>query len=312
MIIASKRPGLEARIVSARPLVNVRAGSALVWHEGRLLVVQDDAPAVVWVDVASGQTESLVLEGSGEALEKGKKPDFEVAFLGPGRVVTILGSGSSANRCRRAVVDLDTNEVRVYEETALFEALGKVVGTFPSVEKATTEKVVGTFPSVEKATTEKVVGTFVNLEGGAIWRNSLRLFHRGAGLEPSAVLDLNLSVLNGAPPHIISASPYNLGQLRGVPLHFTDATVLGDRLAYLAVAEDTPNAIDDGPVVGAALGFLHGSSAYWTPILEASGDLSTRKVEGIAMNPQSGVVYGVTDPDDPDKPAELLTIVVSD
>jgi len=298
MIFATQRPGLEARIVSARALDGVGAGSALVWFEGRLLVIQDDAPSVVWIDVATGQTQRLVLEGTGEALEKKAKPDFEVAFLGPGREVTILGSGSSAIRRRRATVNLDSNAVQLYDEGALFDALEDAVRALANVDLVTSAKVPGTF------------GHLVNLEGGVIWRNLLRLFHRGSGPIPSAVIDLDLDVLAGAPPKIVSAIPYNLGQVCDKQLHFTDATVLGDRLVYLAVAEDTPNAVDDGPVVGAALGYIEGDSAYWTPIIEASGEVSTRKVEGIAMDLSSGVIYGVTDPDDPTKAAELLTIAV--
>ncbi len=278
MIVASQRPGLLARIMTVVPLVDVRAGSALVWHEGRLLVVQDDAASAVWVDPASGQTERLLLEGTGEPLEKSEKPDFEVAFLGPGQTLTILGSGSSPLRRRRAVVDLETNIVRIVDETLLFEVLEKALGCVP------------------------------NLEGGAILHHCLRLFHRGAGVDKSATIDVNVNVLLGAAPHVFSVTPFDLGDVNGVPLHFTDATRMGERLVYLAVAEDTPNAIDDGPVVGAALGLIDDAGATWTTLLDVSGEASTRKVEGIAIDPVTGTIYGVTDPDDPDKPAELLTI----
>lgn len=282
MIVASQRPGLQARIVSIVPLADVHAGSALVWYEGRLLVVQDDANSAIWVDPASGRTERLVLQGSGEQLEKSQKPDFEVAFLGPGKNVTILGSGSSPLRRRRAVVDLDTKTVRIVEENALFEALEKALGVVP------------------------------NLEGGIIWQHALRLFHRGAGADTSAMVDVNLGVLAGEPPHIVAVTPFDLGGFDGVPLHFTDATSLGERLVYLAVAEDTPNAIDDGPIVGAALGFIEDRRAIWSPLFEASGVVSTRKVEGIAIDSERGTVYGVTDPDDPGKAAELLIIEITE
>jgi hypothetical protein len=278
MIVASKRPGLHARIATVVPLADVRAGSALVWHEGRLLVVQDDAASAAWVDVASGRTERLVFEGTGEQLEKSKKPDFEVAFLGPGRTATILGSGSSSRRRRAAVVDLDTNAVRIVDHGALFDSLENALGVVP------------------------------NLEGGVIWQHRLRLFHRGAGADRSATVDVNLALLAGEPPRILAVTWFDLGHVNEVPLHFTDATCIGDRLVYLAVAEDTPNAIDDGPVVGAALGFLDDGGSTWTTLLEASGEASTRKVEGIAIDPKTGTIYGVTDPDDPGKPAELLTI----
>jgi hypothetical protein len=91
-------------------------------------------------------------------------------------------------------------------------------------------------------------------------------------------------------------------------LHFTDATTCDGRLFYVAVAEDTPNAIDDGPVVGAVVGLLDDQGAKWSPLLEPSGEMTTRKVEGLAYDALTGWLFGVTDPDDPEKPAELLRI----
>lgn len=280
MRFAVPRPNIEARIISVTPLPGVHAGSALVAHEGRLLVIQDDTASVVWIDPSSLQTERVVLEGSGEQLEKKSKPDFEVAFFGPGQAITILGSGSSPKRQRRAVLDLESNEVRLFDETRLFEALGNALGTVP------------------------------NLEGGVIWENRLRLFHRGSGPVPSAIVDVNLDVLQGAEPEISAVTQVDLDRVNGIPLQFTDATTYKGTIFYTAVAEDTPNAIDDGPVVGAVVGFIEGEHLTWTPLLEPSGEKTTRKVEGLAFETYStsGTLFGVTDPDDPEKPAELLQI----
>lgn len=269
---------MQARIVTMVPLANVHAGSALVWHAGRLLAVQDDAASAIWIDPASGRAERLVLERTGEQLVKSQKPDFEVAFRGPGRAITILGSGSTPLRRRGAIVDLDTHAVRIVDYGKLFDAIEKALGIVP------------------------------NLEGGAPWQNVLRLFHRGCGADKSAIVDVNLDVLSGQVPHVLDVTPFELGDVDGVPLHFTDATIFGECIMYLAVAEDTPNAIDDGPIVGAAIGIIDARGATWTALIEPSGEGSRRKVEGIAIDPESGTIYGVTDDDDPDKPAELLTI----
>jgi len=278
MMIASKNPALQARIVTVLPLSDVRAGSALVWHAGRLLVVQDDAASVVWIDPLSGQTKRWVLEGTGEQLAKSQKPDFEVAFVGPGQTITILGSGSSPLRRRGATLDLDTHAVRIIDHGGLFDAIERALGREP------------------------------NLEGGVLWENQLRLFHRGAGAQNSAIVEVNLDVLSGAPPRVLDVVSFDLGDIDGVPLHFTDATVIDERIVYVAVAEDTPNAIEDGPIAGAAMGFIDGRGAMWTTLMEPSGHPSRRKVEGVTVDPERRTIHAVTDPDDPDKPAELLTI----
>ncbi len=272
---------MQARIVSITALADVHAGSALVWHSGRLLIIQDDALSAVWIDPATGQTECLVLEGNGEQLVKSKKPDFEVAFIGPGRTVTIFGSGSATTRRRGAVVDLDSNAVRIVDYGALYDAVERAIECTP------------------------------NLEGATLWQNTLRLFHRGAGADKSATIDVNVDVLTGASPRVLALSRFDLGHVGSVPLHFTDATMMGERFLYLAAAEDTPNAIDDGVIVGAAIGLIDGQGARFAMLHEPSGEVSRRKVEGIAIDPGTGTIYAVTDPDDPNKSAELLTIALT-
>lgn len=81
-------------------------------------------------------------------------------------------------------------------------------------------------------------------------------------------------------------------------------------LLYLAVAEDAPNAIDDGPVAGAAVGVLSNGRARYAMLEEQDGTPSRRKVEGIALDPATRAAYLVTDPDDPGRPAELLRVAL--
>ena len=79
-------------------------------------------------------------------------------------------------------------------------------------------------------------------------------------------------------------------------------------MIYLAVAEDTPNAVDDGPITGAALGVLSKGEARFTLLEEPDGTLTTRKVEGIVIDRETRSTYLVTDPDDPERPAELCQV----
>ncbi|MDI3285054.1 hypothetical protein [Polyangium sp. 15x6] len=243
-------------------------------------MIQDDAFSVVWIDPASGAMSRVTLEGRGEELPKARKPDFEAAFVGPGRAVTVLGSGSSDRRRHKASVDLDSGRVEVTDLGPLFDAVEARIGVRPNVEGAV-------------------------LAGGV-----LRLFHRGAGPGASATVDVAGSVLEGRAVELVGHAFYDLGFAGGVPLHFTDAAAFGGQTLYLAVAEGTPNAIDDGPVVGAAVGFLAGEQARYTFLEEPSGERSCRKVEGITFDPARKTIWAVTDPDDPERPAELCVIAL--
>jgi hypothetical protein len=91
----------------------------------------------------------------------------------------------------------------------------------------------------------------------------------------------------------------------------TDAIALPDgRVLLSAAAEDTPNAVDDGPVVATALALVHGEQVLAVaPIPEVGGQV--HKVEGLALRDvRDGVVHllAVVDDDDPTRPSAVLRL----
>ncbi len=77
-----------------------------------------------------------------------------------------------------------------------------------------------------------------------------------------------------------------------------------------AAAEDTPNAVDDGPVVATALAVVDGDDLLAVaPIPEVDGRV--RKVEGLALRNLTGDtvhLLAVVDDDDPTTPSTELTL----
>jgi len=277
-VVASREDRLNARITQSWPLPGVRAGSALRRVGARLLAVQDDAFSAVWIDPATRKLEPLVLRGPGSALGKNDKPDFEAALVHDGRI-WILGSGSRPNRCGIARVDPASREVALMNALPLYGAIARELGQ----------------PA--------------NIEGAVPLADRLRLFQRGPGRSPKAsyTIDVPLEVLSGAAPKILSVTNYDLGVVGGVFLAFTDAVALGRHIAYLAVAEDTPDGIADGAIHGAGVGILRDGGAHWDVLTEADGSVSKRKVEGIALDAAGGG-WLLTDPDDAKAPAELCRV----
>jgi hypothetical protein len=278
-VIAQRDERLAARITRSWPLPGVRAGSALLRLGARLLAIQDDAFAAVWIDTETRQTTPVVLRGPGTALAKKDKPDFEAAFVHEGRV-WILGSGSLPNRCGVARVDPAAGTAVLLNALPLYGAIARELGRT------------------------------ANIEGAVPLGDRLRLFQRGPGRGPKLnyTIDVAIDVLEGAPPRILGVTNYDLGVLGGTFLAFTDAVAIGrSHIAYLAVAEDTPDGIADGMVNGAAIGLIGASGTRWDVINEADGAVSTRKVEGIALDAAGGA-WLLTDPDDAKAPAELCWV----
>ncbi len=318
-IVARRDPRLSARIVGAEPLVytegasealdrppHVRAASGLARVGDALFVVQDDAS---FVAVRRGERVDAITLPAGAggrrrfevALgNKKDKLDLECAVIVEldGRPhVLALGSGSTPVRETIAIVDASSWAVRLRNASELYAAL-----------------------RAERAFS----GSELNVEGAVVAEGVLRLFQRGNGAARDGVEALNASVDlalgafvawlagEGPLPPLTRAQAYDLGRERGVSYGFTDATTLPDgRVLFVAGAEDSPDAIEDGEVLGARVGVIDAAGVRFTELLEEDGAPSRAKVEGVVLGDAPDRLLAVTDVDDPDRPAVMFEIALS-
>ena len=151
---------------------------------------------------------------------------------------------------------------------------------------------------------ERVDG--LNVEGACVMEDRLWLLHRGS---PNVVAELSLedvmaSILGDRrvdPHELLAVREYDLGELEGVPLTFSDATPLGDRtLVFTASAER-----DDGAIRGSVVGTIDLDGA-----VQRLRTIDRRyKVEGVHATIDTGVMdlVFVCDQDDDATPSPLLS-----
>ena len=269
------------------------------------LVAQDDATHAAWCRAGSVTAVRLLppVDGldrfSDAAGTKHLKPDLEVACpveVHGSPAVLVLGSGSSPRRTRGVLVRLTGEEPNARP--------GDLATLYARVAEAL----------------DVPMGQ-LNLEGAARHGSAVRWFQRGnlaAGVPSASVavpLDaLVAAVLGGASPGDVPVGQrqtYDLGEVEGVGLAVTDAVVLPDgRTLVSAAAEDTPNAVDDGPVVATALALLDGERVLSVaPLPEVGGHV--HKVEGLALRDVRGDelhLLAVVDDDDPTRPSAALSL----
>ncbi len=291
----------------------VRAASAIARLGDGWLVTQDDANNSAWHRPGQGITR-IRLFAPTEGLDyfadadgtKHLKPDIEVACpvrTGAGSPATLLlGSGSSPRRMRGAIVSapygsLDPAVVSA-DLTPLYRRFAQVLGIDPAA---------------------------LNIEGAAVDDGQLFLFNRGipAAAVPSqsAVIDVESFMDAWQMPQrlntlaIAVGSVYNLGSVNGVGLALTDAVAVGPGLFLMsAAAEDTPNAVDDGAVVGSALVLADSVGVLAVTTLPLVNGV-VAKIEGLAVvdeTPHHGglTVLAVVDADDTRQPSIQLTLAV--
>ncbi|SEP05902.1 hypothetical protein SAMN05660991_03047 [Trujillonella endophytica] len=271
------------------------------------LVVSDDATIGAWRRGDSvlpvrllPPVQGLDRFGSADGT-KHLKPDLEVACavgVDGAPAVLALGSGSSPRRMQGVLVRLAAGApvTAAADLTPLYRRVAEALGAAPG---------------------------HLNLEGGSRHGDTVRWFQRGnlaAGV-PSASVDLPLDALVAALLGEVAAAAvpiggvqrYALGEVGGVGLAVTDAVALPDgRTLLSAAAEDTPNAVDDGPVVATALALLDGDRVLdVVPLPRAGGRV--HKVEGLALRSVAAGearLVAVVDGDDPAVPSTELDLRV--
>jgi hypothetical protein len=295
-------PALSARVVATRTLVydrpgdstedrpdHVRAASGLAMQGSRLIVIQDDASFLAVVTPSGVSAVKLPRGLNGRRRfevslgNKLDKLDLE-SCVAIDDELWAFGSGSLPIRDKICVVQHGVPRVR--EAAPLFNRI------------------------------RDLLGGAVNIEGAARVREEMWLFHRGnTGPEDlgPAVIRFDLAAMRtwlaaeGALPPITAVDGYDLGKIDGVRLGFTDAIAEGDHVFYLATAERTDNAVDDGQIIGSQIGLI--SDGVVRAATLASPDGAPVKAEGIALDrtrPQHAWV--ALDCDDPDQPALLFDV----
>lgn len=258
------------------------AASGMVVRGSMLYAVADDAHCLAVFDLdgnAPGRLIPLIAEDlpKDAAQRKKQKPDFEILLTLPDDRLLALGSGSTPQRMRGAVIDLPTNgapaSVRLIDLRPLFAALTPLVPE-------------------------------VNLEGAVLEGENLLLFNRGTMAHPAShIVEVPLaSVLAGEAMLAALRATLTLPLCAGVPLTVTDACRLEDGYILLsAVAEATADSYADGALVGAAIVELDADFTVraiepLTPILKVEGLSARAEADGVH-------VMCVTDADDPDRVA---------
>jgi hypothetical protein len=260
-------------------------------------VIGDELLEIGVFGLATGRPGRLrkVFEGSlpsDEGARKDVKPDLEALTTLPpvadepqGGLIG-LGSGSGEGRDRAfywsfAVDGSLRGEPRTIRLTPVYDAL------------------------------REELGGQINIEGAAVFDDSICLFHRGnQGEVPNAVAEFGLGDLSRTlaedlvvdPGELRAVRTYELGEIEGTPVCFSDATTLtGGLVCFTGSAEDEESGAIEGSVVGT---------------IDAEGRVRRLrtidrrwKVEGVDATVDTGVVsfLFVCDQDDPGAPSPLLS-----
>ncbi len=278
------------------------AASGLVHLGSRYFIIADDELKLGTLSDDGTHSELItILPGTlpTEPKERKKlKPDFESLFyiedpqLG-GKGLVAMPSGSKPQRFTGVFIPLTQDykvipqKIKPFNVSPLFHSL---------------------LSRVKK----------LNIEGSLVSDDILFLFHRGnTEADKNWVFkfrktDLINTILGktlvDAIPEPQESSSFNLGTLNGVTLTFSDSCYFDGKIYFLAAAEDTSDAVEDGKIQGTVLGEILSNGSF--KILQT---FYNEKYEGLSLNSKGDLVEVslVTDNDNPNVPSKLSVFLMS-
>ena len=154
----------------------------------------------------------------------------------------------------------------------------------------------------------------INIEGAAVLGSRLWLFHRGnEGEAPNTVAEFELGDLSRTlrqdlviePDELAAMHAYQLGEVDGVPLCFSDATTLTEELVCFSASAEA----NDGEIHGSVVGTIRADGS-----VRRLRTIDPRwKVEGVHATIDSGVIdfLFVCDQDDYETPSPMLSATMA-
>lgn len=208
-------------------IIGVGSASGLIYNHDHLNIISDNSSYLYEYGVKSSSLKRHpLLENPSENIAKKIKPDFE-AITSYADTLYLFGSGSTANRSKMIKVNAQSKEViSVTDISDLYVAMQ----TFAELNAEN-----------------------FNIEGVAYNGKSWYFFNRGNGATGKNIV-FTIEGKNLVDDFNIIFSELKLPKIKGVRSGFTDAILVGDKLYFLAAAEDTSSTYNDGAVLGSLIG----------------------------------------------------------
>lgn len=235
-------------------IIGLGSASGIYYSPNTVSLISDNAG--YWYEYQiDNQTlqKTPILEGPViENIPKTHKPDFE-AMAVYGDDCFIFGSGSGENRNKMVQLNRTSKEV---------------IATFDMTNLYMSMQSFG-----------EIKPTDFNIEGVVFTGETWYFFQRGNdGTGKNGVFTVQGKNLED--DFSILFNSYKLHKTKGIEFCFTDATLVKDVIYFLATAENTKNAYDDGAVLGSIVGRLDikKMKINWTQKIS-----NTHKFEGITL-----------------------------
>lgn len=236
-------------------IIGISAASGITYSNGLIHLVSDNGNYLYEYPMATGQlTRHLLRDGAQtEQVAKAQKMDFE-AIVERNDAVFVFGSGSTPAREVGFAVSKADRRIDTLQLHDLYEAMRLVAGIAPDD---------------------------FNIEGAAAYGTDWLFLNRGNGPSGRNVL-FTVHGPNLTKNFQLAFDEIDLPLIDGLSFGFSDATVGGDTLYFIATAEAGQSTYHDGQVGGSLFGAIDLESRK---LLSTQVISRSQKFEGITSYP---------------------------
>lgn len=253
----------------------VGAASGLIYCDGKLYIISDNSNYLYTYSIdQQALNRTLLIDRSINAdVPKKRKADLE-AITVTDSVLYLVGSGSSPKRNTLLQYHLGTGKTTTVNLRRVYQSLRNLY-------------------SIAKED--------FNIEGALFINDELWLFNRGNGpSQQNGIFVLSKATFSPKAFHKVP-----LPSLENVPLGFTDAILVDDKIYFTAAAEDGGSSYHDGGIRGTVVGCLNPETMQ-TEYTETIS--KTHKFEGITVFKKTASHIEFLLCEDPDNGSNSSTI----
>ncbi len=203
-------------------IAGIGSASGIVYQNNSMYIISDNSGFLYEYDIHSVHLKQHpLINNSTENILKKNKPDFEAIVL-KGNELHVFGSGSTEKRNRKLIFDTKTQQTSEVNLGPLYQQIKNET---------------------------HISDDDLNIEGALYYKDDLYLFQRGNGANSKN----GIAIIK---KDTIQFQAVQLPKIKHVEATFTDAILVGDKIYFLAAAEDTTSTYNDGEVLGSIIGCM--------------------------------------------------------
>ena len=243
----------------------IGSASGLIYINNEVYIISDNSTFLYHFNFNERKLNRINLsENSQENIAKIIKPDFEAIVL-KGKKLYIFGSGSTINREKCIIYNLNTKNREEKNLNPLYEKLRLKIG---------------------------ISADELNIEGAFYNSGKWYFFQRGNGASSkNGVFIYNRKA--------VDFKAIQLPKIQNIEATFTDAILIEDKIYFLAAVENTMSTYDDGEILGCFIGCL---SLETLEIIFTYKISDSNKFEGLTLfdNSNSNIDFLLCEDNDTD------------